>query len=940
MPANGFSPPIEASLDAIVRRHARKRGDATAIRFLGDGEYVSQEATYAQLDTRARQVAASLQQRGLVGEPVLLVMPEGVGFVEALLGCLYAGAIATPVGPPRRRRGSDKLEAIAAGSGARVGIGARDSLQAGRAIIDASPRLSQIEWLAVEDLGESPDSWQEPAHKPEAIALLQYTSGSTGDPKGVAVSHANLLENQRLIANAFGQDESIVVAGWLPAFHDMGLIGNILHPLYLGGRLVAMPPVAFLQKPGRWLRAITEHGATIAGGPDFAFDLCAREIGEADRESLDLSSLQVAFNGSEPLHAESLQRFAEAFEPHGFRPQAFCPCYGMAETTLLVSGSRKTESPLMVEADKHALSAGRLQVEAKASEASQTLVGSGPPDESLRVEIVDPETLTLVPAGGIGEIWIAGKTVAQGYWENEAATAETFAAQLAGGDQTKFLRTGDLGVLHGGELLITGRHKDLLIVRGANHYPQDLERTAEAAHPALAAGGSAAFAIDRDRHEAVCLVVEVDRARRREVDADAVVESVRNAIAERHELSIADIALVRPGALPRTTSGKRQRSRCRELYLADAFKRLDDGEAGKPRRGEAPLPPNSAAANQEVTALTQWIVQRIAARGGIAAASIDPTEPFARCGLDSLAAVRLSGELSDHLGRRVEPTIAYDYPTPLAAARFLVLGEEAASVSARGDGDAPLAIVGIGCRLPGAADPSRYWQALTGKEIALGPPPQGRWSELPASELEDTLRRGGYLPRIDLFDPSHFAISPREADLMDPQQRLLLEVAWETLEHGGQRPAEWRGRSLGVFVGVSSGDYARLQAELGATPEAYSATGGSLAVLANRLSFTLDLRGPSLAIDTACSSSLVAIHQAAEAIRRGDCEAALAGGVSLIVSPSPTESLAGAGMLSPSGESRAFCRGAEGFVRGEGCGLVLLKRLSAALEGGDRVLAV
>ncbi|MEM9186755.1 MAG: beta-ketoacyl synthase N-terminal-like domain-containing protein, partial [Planctomycetota bacterium] len=927
-----------ASLDEVVRVRAAHHGDRLAYRFLADGESVSNECTYAELDTRARLIAGWLQGQGLTDRPVLLVFPERIDYAAAFLGCLYAGAIATPVNPPRRNRKRSRLEGVVRDSGATVALTSAATLDRYR--VAAHGAAADLRWQAVDAIPPSAgDAWRPTRHDADATAFLQYTSGSTGTPKGVVVSHGNLLENQRLIARAFGQDESIVVAGWLPIYHDMGLIGNVLHPLYLGGRLVFMPPVAFLQKPIRWLRMISDHGATIAGGPDFAFDLCVTETTADERDQLDLSRWQVAFNGSEPIHAATLERFTEAFTPHGFGANAFSPCFGMAETTLLVSGSRKTSPPLSIAVDTDKLAAG---VFTPTDAAGQTLVSSGPPDESLRIEIVDPDTEAALAEGQVGEVWVAGDTVAHGYWNQPALSEQTFRAKLRGADGAPFLRTGDLGVLHGGELFITGRLKDLLIIRGVNHYPQDIERTAEAAHPALATGGAAAFAIElggeTGSEERVALAVEVQRTALRQLPAPQVFDAIRRAVADEHDLGLATIVLVRTGSLPKTSSGKRQRRLTRELYLSGELNTVAstaDDDAAPPQA--APSEPRVINRQQQaaVEELVAWLIDKIAQRRGIAPDTIDPAQPFASYGLDSLAAVRLSGELSDKLGRDVPPTLAYDYPTPRQAAAYLVLGGQLIQAAAKPgtDPDEPLAIVGVGCRFPGGATPVDYWNALRDGVCSITPAPTDRWpssSELPPA---------GFLPAVDRFDPQHFGISPREADQMDPQQRLLLEVAWETFENAGQPIDALRRQPVGVFVGVSASDYPRLQAEAGAAPDPYDAIGGSLAVIANRLSYTLDLRGPSQAIDTACSSSLVAVHNAAAAIRRGDCDTALAGGVSLMLSSAVTESLVRAGMLSVFGLSRSFCRGGDGFVRGEGCGLVLLKRLGCALADGDRVLA-
>ncbi|QDU91227.1 Phthiocerol/phenolphthiocerol synthesis polyketide synthase type I PpsA [Pirellulimonas nuda] len=918
------------SLPEVLRTRAGAAPDRLLYRFLPDGEQTGGCATYGDLYAAASRVAGELARRGAQGEPVLLVFPEGIDFVSALFGCFYAGAIATPINPPRKNRKAARLAAVVRDSGARMALVDATTLDLLRPLIDADPLLAALEWVSL-DAAAGGDAAEARLPDPHSPAFLQYTSGSTGQPKGVVVSHANLIENQRLIRAAFGQDESIVVAGWLPAFHDMGLVGNLLHPLALGGSLVFMPPLAFLQKPIRWLRAISDYGVTCTGGPDFALDLCVRETTQAERAGLDLSRLQVLFNGAEPVRAATVRAFTEAFAPYGFRPEALCPCYGMAETTLLVSGSRKTATPRVVEVDPQRLALGEF-VPTDASDA-RALVGSGPVDANVRAAIVDPETGRPCGPGQIGEVWLAGPTVAAGYWKNARATEEAFHAVLASDPTLRYLRTGDLGVLHDGELFVTGRLKDLLIVHGANHYPQDIEATAAGAHAAVAGCVGAAITVGEES-EGVALVQEVQRQWLRRLPTDEVAAAIVRAVAEEHQLEITRVTFVRPGAVPKTSSGKTQRRATRDLLLVGGLKVVGQWRLGDATsRGAAAPEPDDRTLELEA-----WLTEQVAERARLGVAEVDRRTPFAQYGLGSLAAVRLSGLLSERLGRTVPPTIAYDYPNIAALARHLVHGDEpAAATPAAGAIDEPLAIIGLGCRFPGAESVEGFWELLAGGASGLGPYPADRWRGEYAGEAPP---KGGFLGSVDGFEPEFFGISPREAEWMDPQQRLWLEVVWESLELAGVRPSGLRGSRTGVFAGVSAGDYLAQQARQGAAPSAYGATGASPAVLANRTSYVLDLKGPSWSVDTACSSSLVAVHQAAAAVRRGECDLAIAGGVNLILSEETTTALCRAGMLSPGGETRAFAAGADGFVRGEGCGVVVLKRLSAALADGDRVWAV
>ena len=533
----------------VVRERAGRVGERRAFTFLADGEEPVEHLTFAELDRRAREVGADLQRRGMKGERVLLLFPAGLAFVAAFLGCLYAGAVAVPAYPPSPGRGTGRLRNLLA-----------DALP--RLALTVSPWLDRVErelagaagTAAVDGLPAGlAEDWRPPAAGPSTLAFLQYTSGSTSTPKGVRVTHGNLLENQRAIQRAFGQSEESVVVGWLPLYHDMGLIGNVLQPLWCGGTCVLMSPLSFLQRPRRWLEAIGRFRATTSGGPDFAYALAVRKVPPAERAGLDLSSWRVAFTGAEPVRAGTLDAFAEAFAPCGFRREAFYPCYGLAEATLFVSGG-DPEAPPVVRPE-----GGRL------------LVGCGQArhgdDPGERLAIVDPETERLAPTGQEGEIWVAGPSVAAGYWNRPEETERTFGARLAGTGEGPYLRTGDLGLLApDGELFVTGRLKDLIVVRGRNLYPHDLERTAEESHPALRPGGAAAFSIEADGEERLVVVAEVER--RREAESGEAAEAIRAALLREHEVAPWEVVPIRAGSLPKTSSGKVRRGACREAYLA------------------------------------------------------------------------------------------------------------------------------------------------------------------------------------------------------------------------------------------------------------------------------------------------------------------------------------------------------------------------------------
>lgn len=646
--------------------------DRTAYVFLADGEHEAARLTYAQADIRARAIAVELRRRGAEGERVLVSYPSesGLDYVTSVLGCFYAGAIAVPCDAPHGRSGRERLRWIAGDAQPRLLLKPAADEVSMEAVLPERPGHL--------DVGDVPDAlaahWRPPELTGGSLAMLQYTSGSTRNPRGVMISHGNVLANERAIEAACRNDEHSVFVGWLPLFHDMGMIANVLQPIYLGSMSVLMPPRAFVASPHRWLAAVSRYGGVTSGGPNFAYDLCVARIDPARIASLDLSSWRSAFNGAEVVRSDTLRRFTAAFAAAGFAPETFFPCYGLAEATLIVTGAPRGELPLRFHADPAALADRRL---APATEASRTLVSSGRVVPDTIVQIVDPQTGQPIPDGRLGEVWVSGPGVAGGYRNRPAETAAVFGGVLPDHGAARFLRTGDLGGLRDGELFVVGRLKDMIIVRGQNIYPDDVEHTAERSHGALRPSCGAAFSVDDGEQERLVVVFETSVAHPDIVETAA---ALRRSIAREHRVEVSTVVLVEPGRLPKTTSGKVRRESCRRAFLAGSLSPVGVHEFSVDR------PPDPLAALPSALAALPEPRRRSTLSSALLvvvlrAAGLDPRSvglrtdtPFSAVGLDSLAAVTLQHRLQDEFGVELEPLALVGDQTADGLAHRLLAG--------------------------------------------------------------------------------------------------------------------------------------------------------------------------------------------------------------------------------------------------------------------------
>lgn len=648
---------IFSNLVELLRYRAQQKPDDTAFIYLKDGEIESTKLTYQELDRQARAIAIKLQQITQPGERALLLYPSSLDFIAAFFGCLYAQVIAVPAYPPRANQNLLRIKTIVADAQATIALTTTFLLSNLTQRWTDDLDSAKLHWLATDSIEDNSSVlWREPLLDENNLAFLQYTSGSTGKPKGVMVTHRNILHNEQMIATAFEHSQKTISVGWLPLFHDMGLIGNVLQPLYLGLPCILMSPVDFLQKPFRWLNAISRYKATSSGGPNFAYDLCVRKITKEQRSQLDLSTWDVAFTGAEPIRAETLTAFTNAFSECGFRHQAFYPCYGMAEATLFITGSIKTDVPVIQTVD------------------TRNIVGCGRSTSEQKVIIVHPESLTQLAEGEVGEIWVKSLSVAAGYWNNLEQTTTTFHAYLADTKEGPFLRTGDLGFLLDKELFVTGRLKDVIIIRGRNHYPQDIEATIENSHPSIRKPNCcAAFGIEVEGEERLVVAVELDRRYRQrnhhdievslKQEIEEIITKIRSSVAEQHDLQLYAVQLLKAGSISKTSSGKIQRHACREGYEAGTLDAIytwvEENASVIPQDC---LLVSSYYVEYSSAAIQAWLVARVAVELKVKVDDIHVSQPLTQYGLDSLQSVSIVAALEDWLGRQLSPSLLEDYP--------------------------------------------------------------------------------------------------------------------------------------------------------------------------------------------------------------------------------------------------------------------------------------
>jgi acyl transferase domain-containing protein/acyl-CoA synthetase (AMP-forming)/AMP-acid ligase II len=893
--------------------------------YLRNAETLDGSLTHYQLAEKSKRLAAWLIANGFSGQRAMLVFPPGLEFVEAFMACLIAKVIAVPVAPAPLTGDKNKVKrmlSIMRDCQPAIVLGVTQTIEKAPAFVEENPEFDNITWFSVDTFS----AWESYAelnvelpHEND-IALLQYTSGSTSQPKGVMLSHKNILHNLSMWDHGLGHGPHTKMMCWVPHFHDLGLLYGVLFPLYKGVSAYLMPAAAIVQKPARWLQAISKYRGTHSMGPNFIYEYCVDRISDEESKGLDLSSWSMSLNAAEPIRFETIKRFNEKFGSYGLSQNTLTAAYGLAESTCLVTGQRWDAPMRSVLLSASSLNRN-LVVYAQAGEAANEIVCCGAPVKDIVVKIVDVSSGMECPPGVIGEIWVHGHSVSSGYWNRPAENICTFGAKLQGeADGLNYMRTGDLGFFDQGEIFTTGRVKDLIIVRGENYYPQDAEWVIEQAHPAFKPSCCAVFSVESDKEEKIVVVQELIRHSDR-WSHEEMFAAVRLSVGSVYDLPIESIVLIRPGTTAKTSSGKIQRGASKVAYLNNTLQEIARWDR-KPSAINVDAMKAPAAGEVEA-----FLITRIAEISALPITLVDPLRPFAEFGLGSLDSTLLAGEIAKHFGLDVSPTAFYDFPCIRQLAQQLTQSSKNAAIEIHvKPQEDVIVVVGIACRFPGAENKDAYWKLLSEGGIATASKTRG----------DGQVRHGGFLDNVASFDNEFFSITNREAACLDPQQRIALELAWQALEDADIKPNDIAGSNTGVFFGASAFDYGSLQLSEGAL-DSYSCQGSVLAVIANRIAYQFDLRGPSFVVDTACSSGLTALHLACRSLRDGECNTVLSGAINLILAEDWDIPLTKAGMLSPDGSCKTFDAAANGYVRGEGCGVLVLKRYADAIKDNNRI---
>lgn len=635
----------------LLKYHAQHIPEKKAYIYLRDGEDDEESITFRELYNASANIAFKLTELRAVNERVLMLFPPGMEFIKAIYGCLLAGAIAVPAYPPRKNRSVERIKTLVVDSEAGFVLSTADIHESTERSFNDLEELKDLKWIVPDQSWDSKNQLSLKFVQPDDIALLQYTSGSTGNPKGVMVTHHNLMRNLEFLRQVFSLDSQTISVSWLPTFHDMGLVEGMMGTIYNGYTSVLMPPVTFIQKPSRWIKAFHKYRGTHGGAPNFAFDFLVDNVSDEERQGLDLSCINTMYCGAEPIRKTTFDRFIKTYSDYGITPESLCPTYGMAESTLIISGRGTQKGSYYLNVSASELEHHKVNPVPDTDPDSKYLVGVGRAWIDTEIRIVNPETLLPSAPQEVGEIWISGSIVTAGYWNKSEITNETYKAEIKGEENGKYwLRTGDLGFIYNNELFITGRLKDLIILFGKNYYPQDFEYVAERSHPSLRPASNAAFSIDIDDNEKLVLVCEIERTSIRDLDVESVCNAIRNSISEEFEQQVYAIQLLKTASIPKTSSGKIQRRACKDGFLNKTLDVIGESFIIEP--AEKKMIENAS--------IEAWLIVWININLGVPFEKINVLKPISSYGLNSLKAIQLQKDFLKEYGVNVPPYLFFD----------------------------------------------------------------------------------------------------------------------------------------------------------------------------------------------------------------------------------------------------------------------------------------
>ncbi len=904
-----------------------KKGDEVVFRYLENGDHETESLTFIELGEAVNTYASFLQQHFEIDDRVILLLPNNLEFVKVILAGINMGIISIPLHPINNKKTFEKCQYVLKDAKASAILSTRKIYQYVHR--KYAHEIEDWEWIFIDDIDkEKYTDFKKTSFSSNKIAFLQYTSGSTNNPKGVCVTNQSLLSNLKSIKESMSIQKGDKIVSWLPFSHDMGIM-MIFETIFSGIECILFPPMIFVQSPIKWLKVISKYKASLSGAPNFAYELCAEKITPKEKEKLDLSSWKIAFCGAEPVKVATYLEFYETFEENHFSQSTFTPCYGMAEATLMISGVKRGELPKILHLDKDQLLNNQV-VEVK---NGTPVISCGTVIKDHELRIVNPNTLQECNDQEIGEIWFSGNSVAHGYWDRDDSTA--FKSKLKG-SETYFLRTGDLGFLSDSELYVTGRLKELIIINGLNYYPKDIEQHIETKVAGLKKNCTAAFQFLENQNGELGFIAELQRTVIRDINLEELAHSIRSIISNDFGLNVFFVGLLSTGRLPKTTSGKIQRKLYAQLIDQKEIEFLFEWDKRSNNRRDLESAVKKRTNQKE---FQQWLLKKVSTAFQINESEINTDTALNNYGMDSVTAVSLSGEIATYLGQDVSPTLFYDFPSIEKLSNKLFENES----SDQADGNIEhsqdkksndIAIIGIGVNFPKSNSLDEFWEHLESNISLISELSDDRIA------LHDHCSPGGYLADLASFDARFFNISSKEAKQMDPQHRILLQTSYHAIENAHLNLEKIKGSNTGVFIGIGNNDYHKLFNQNASSVNAYSGIGGASSIAANRLSYVYDLQGPSLSIDTACSSSLVATHLGVQSLMSGESDMALVGGVNLILDNTLETIFGQAGMLSPDYQCKTFDSAANGYVRGEGCGIVLIKRLEDALKDGNEIHAI